>query len=84
MKSQLKRKLDEANPAMDGAKAARLDNLAHKDKNRPFAYYHDVFWDLETQRQALIDLKYKYKDQNFMKAAILVEKAQNAMLKAGR
>ena len=84
MKSLLKRKLDEANPAMDGSKAARLDNAAQKDKNRPFAYYHDVFWALEDQRQALLDLKFKYKDQNFMKAAILVEKAQNAMLKSGR
>jgi len=89
MKKMTQRKINEYNPAEDGARAARQDDLARRDKNRPYSYYASQFYDLEEIRQQLIDLGFKYRSkeeggQFFKKAAILVEKAQNEMLKAGR
>lgn len=96
MKSKYTKKINEAyvrpknrrgDPAAEGSRAARQDAMAQKDKNRPFNYYAEEFYALEEIRQGLMDLAYSYKDaggMNFKKAAILVEKAQIEMLKAGR
>ncbi len=84
MKSNILRRVNEANPAAQGAAAARQDDRARRNKKEPFGYYAKEFYDLETVRQSLIDLRFSHDDMNFHKAAVFVEKAQIAMLKAGR
>ena len=74
----------EGNPGANGIKAARQDALAATNKRQPFGYYADEFWALEEIRQKIIDLRFSYSDQNFQKAAVMIEKAQNMMLKSGR
>lgn len=82
MKQRIQRKINEYNPAEDGMRAARQDAAAQKNKNLPFGYYSEQFYALEEVRQWLI--KRSTSTQPFRKAAILIEKAQNEMLKEGR
>lgn len=82
MKKNILRKVNEYNPAAQGAAASRRDAAAMKNKNLPFDYYSEQFYALEEIRMWLI--KRSTSTQPFRKAAILVEKAQNEMLKEGR
>lgn len=82
MKKITQRKINEYNPAAQGAAAARQDDKAAKNPNLPFGYYSEQFYALEEIRMWLI--KRSTSTQPFRKAAILIEKAQNAMLKEGR
>ena len=82
MKKSLHRKINEINPAAAGSRAARQDDMARKNKNLPFGYYAEQFYELEEIRQWL--LKRSTSTQPFRKAAVFIEKAQNEMLKEGR
>lgn len=83
MKSNVRRMLTE-NAAFE-----RQDKKAAKDRNQPFGFYMKEFWGLEDLRQDLLKLNSKHGGDpevgnSFKDAAIKVEMAQNAMLKAGR
>lgn len=88
MKKITQRKLiTEMDPAAAGSRAARQDAQAAKNKNIPYSYYWDEFYDSEKIRQSLMSKASKYGSAvgaDLKKAAILIEKAQNAMLKSGR
>lgn len=82
MKKLVSRKIEEMTPADAGSRASSRDQRAMKNKNIPFDYYAEQFYALEDIRQWLI--KRSTMTQPFRKAAILIEKAQNEMLKEGR
>ena len=82
MRNSIRRKLEEMNPASAGRRASGRDERAMKNKNIPFDYYAEQFYALEEIRKWLMSRSTS--TQPFRKAAVLIEKAQNEMLKEGR
>lgn len=71
-------------PADDGAVDAWMDNRAMTNKSIPFGYYSEEFYSLERIKDELLRKKHQYKDENLGKAAALISRAMDQMLKSGK